>query len=98
MEKKNVYVQLLILDLIVGDNVDENIMKILETYTSLFEATGDLLQQEKTACYCWQWKTINNRKVLKNYVLNLYVKGYQVKILNVSKESKTLRVYLSPSL
>ena len=29
MEKQNVYVQLLILDLIASDNVDENIMQIL---------------------------------------------------------------------
>ena len=29
MEKQNVYVQLLILDLIASDNVDENIIQIL---------------------------------------------------------------------
>ena len=68
--------------------------EIVFYHTSVDEATGGKLQQEKVMMFNWKWK--KNRIV--EFTINVIVNGANVMCINVINSLKTLGVCMSPSL
>ena len=81
-----------------GRGVDTKMQKIMNIYTSLYEATGGKIQQVKILFYCWKWKYVQGHQIIERVDTKIFVHGQEIKQLEINESTRTLGVHLSPSL
>ena len=81
-----------------GNEVRTKMQRIMNIYTSLYEATGGKVQQVKIVLYCWQWKYVQGKQIIERIDTEIVVHGQEIKQLAVDESTRTLGVYLNPTL
>jgi len=81
-----------------GHDFERKMQMIMDLYTKLYEATGGKIQQTKILFYCWQWVYKNGKQVIHQIEAELTVHGEKINAISVSESTRTLGVYLNPSL
>ena len=61
-----------------GDCAQENIKNIIQTYTKLYEATGSLVEEQKSFYYVWQWSSSGVREQIK--IINMDIEINSTKL------------------
>ena len=58
-----------------GEEYEENMQKIMDQCTKLYEVTGGEIKQGKTMFCCWTWRCCNEEKIIKQVEAELMVHG-----------------------
>ena len=64
-----------------GNECEKKMQEIVEYYTSMCEATGGKVQQEKVMMFNWTWK----KNTIVEVVINVTINGEKVQCINVLK-------------
>jgi len=81
-----------------GDNAAEKMNKGVNIFSSLHEATGGLVEENKSKVYSCQWKVLSGRKVIYNNKNKIRMQEIELKHIDCKKQELTLGVMMSPAL
>ena len=81
-----------------GDDSEDKMQEIINSYESLHEATGGKIEGRKTKYYAWKWKLGQGRRVMHQVKIKLKINGQTLEQLNVKETKKTLGTCIGPSL
>ena len=79
-----------------GNDADIKIHKILEIYTKLYQATGGVVEFEKTSYFCWRQKRQNGKFSIQNKIIKIEVNNQIIQQLNIKEATRTLGIYMIP--
>jgi len=81
-----------------GEEYESNMQKIMENYTTLYEATGGQIQESKVMFYCWEWKYINGKQQITQQEAEIAVRDEKIKSIPINEATRTLGVHINPAL
>ena len=51
----------------------------MREYEKLYEATGGLVEHQKSHCYVWQWKCVDGKKVTVDIKIEVKIHNYTIR-------------------
>ena len=81
-----------------GEEFQNNINKIMSEYEKLYEATGSLVEYQKSHCYVWQWKWVQGKEIIVNIKIDVKIHKYIIKQIKSLDTIRALGVFINPSL
>ena len=83
---------------IEGEECQQKMQTILDTYITLFQAIGGAVNLQKTNYFAWQWKQRNSKLPIYNVDIELKINDIKLNQINCNKVIRTLGVHISPMI
>ena len=78
--------------------VQHKIQSSIKIYTVLYETTGDLIEEEKSHYYAWQWVKKGDKLIIKDIELEIIIHNHKLKQLTSDQIIRALGIHMNPKL